>query len=351
MKKIIAILLLAALALTCLVGCQSGESSAELKLMQQQLQLMQQQLDEAKEAGFDPSGSAQATPAATDAPEPAAPADESGALVSALHSSVNGETSLRADSGTELTAVADVPDGMAVDHWEVNGVEYYVDEKDTFTFSVNGDTVVDARLRPECKVTCINAQMQFLNSKNKPKGDAYTEFVFEEDYENPVTKETQSGGWITAYVSAVVPKGYEVDYWLINFVPYYFNRTVTAFTVYDLNEATVYEVVLKAENAPSSTPRPTLAPTAAPTSAPAEEPKVYYSVSCDWCTFSGGGYSGAASGSVPAGTVITVTPNGTASGFWRGSYSSGDMTSTVPASSISFTVDGDCSFSWTAIIS
>ena len=170
-----------------------------------------------------------------------------------------------------------------------------------------------------------------IRDRGKPKGEPFTEFVFEEDYENPVTKETMPGGWITVYVEAVVPKGYAVDYWLINDVPYYYNRTVTSFTVHDLNEATVYEVVLRKENAPSSTPKPTAKPTTTPQYVyepdpdPTPEP-VYYSVSCSDCTFSGGGYSGATSGSVPAGTVITVTENVSYSGSvkWSGDYEAGD---------------------------
>lgn len=355
MRRTFAVLLVA-LLLFCLTACQSGSNNVELEAMKKQMQMMQQQLDEAKQAGYNPSA-----PAAASTPEPTLPApteDESGDLVLALHSTIDGETSLFTDGATELVATAVIPEGMAVDYWELNGEPYYEDMEDTFLFTAQGNTAVDAKLRPERKVTAINAEMQFLDAKGKPKGDAFTEFVFEEDYENPVTKEAMPGGWITVYVEAVVPKGYAVDYWLINDVPYYYNRTVTSFTVHDLNEATVYEVVLRKENAPSSTPKPTAKPTPTTTPQyvyeldpdPTPEP-IYYSVSCSACTFSGGGYSGATSGSVPAGTTITVASAvaSTSSVYWGGSYSVGDRWNPGP-NSFSYTVNSDCSFTCYAIV-
>lgn len=124
--------------------------------------------------------------------------------------------------------------------------------------------------------------MRFLNAKNKAGGDPFTEFVFEEDYVNAATGGTVPGGTISVYVEADIPRGYEVDYWLINHVPYYYNRTITSFRAFDLSESAVYEVVLKKKGEASSTPKPTAAPTAqqpAATPAPTPEP-VYYSVSC-----------------------------------------------------------------------
>ncbi len=358
MKKFLAVLF-AALMLFSLTACQGG-SNADLEAMKMQMQLMQQQLDEAKKAGF-VSGEQQPAPAETPQPEVMPqPVETSDAeYVLAINSVIDGETVIPLQGAETFTAEAIIPEGMAVERWEVNGMPYHEDMEPTFTFTAEGNTVVEARLRPEFKVTAINAEMQFLDAKGKPKGDAFTEFVFEEDYENPVTKETLPGGWITVNVQAVVPKGYAVDYWLINDVPYYYNRTVSNFTVYDLNEATVYEVVLKKENAPSSTPKPTAKPTSTPyyyepapepTPEPTPEP-VYYSVSCEGCNFSGGGYSGATSGSVPAGTVITVTSTITYSPsvYWLGSYVSGNSGSAGPKS-FTYTVNSDCSFRCVGIV-
>ena len=355
MKRILSAVLVI-LILFSLTACQGNSSNADIEAMKLQMQLMQQQLDEAKQAGYEPSA-----PADTQAPvpEPAAPSEEeNGDLILALHSTIDGETMLIVDGAMELTATATVPAGMAVDYWELNGAPYYEDMEDTFTFTAQGNTVVAARLRPEHKVTSINAEMQLLDKKGEPKGEKFTEFVFEEDYENTVTHETQPGDWITIYVKAVVPKGYAVDYWLINDVPYYYNRTVTSFTVHDLNETTVYEVVLKKENAPSSTPKPTSKPmqqpiyVPEPTQEPVQTPApiTYYNVSCDGCVFSGGGYSDAASGSVPAGTRITVTTTYPSyyTVYWVGSHSTPYKESAER--SFTYTVDADCNFACYAII-
>ena len=79
---------------------------------------------------------------------------------------------------------------------------------------------------------------------------------------------------------------------------------------------------------PTPTPRPTPTPTKKPTPKPTPTP-IYYTVSCYNCTFSGGGYSGATSGSVAKGTKITIYGSsdssaayfvGTPSAAGRGSY-------------------------------
>lgn len=272
MKKIIVTVFIL-LMLFSLTACQSGGNHAEIETAELQTRVMQQ-LDEANKEKQEPSVPAETQTAVPENTLPGPYEDESGDLVLALNATIDGETTLITDGMVNLTATAVIPEGMAVDYWELNGERYYEDMEDTFHFSAQGNTVVDARLRPEHKVTAINAEMQFLDTNGKPMGEEFTEFVFEEDYENPVTNETLPGGWITVCVKAVVPKGYAVDYWLIDDVPYYYNRTVTSFTVYDLNETTVYEAVLKKENITTSkpTPRPTPAPTPKPTSKPAPAP-------------------------------------------------------------------------------
>jgi predicted small lipoprotein YifL len=54
MKKILAVLF-AALMLFSFTACRDG-GNADLEAMKAQMKLMQQQLDEAKQAGFNPSG-------------------------------------------------------------------------------------------------------------------------------------------------------------------------------------------------------------------------------------------------------------------------------------------------------
>lgn len=341
MKRILSAAL-AILLLFSLTACQAN-GDAEIEAMKLQMQLMQKQLDEANKTSYEPLA-----PAQTPVPSPAATmVSDPGYRITALHSTIDGKTALTADGTYELVAVADIPKGMAVDYWELNGEPHYEETSEGFLFIPQEDTVVDARLRPEHKVTAVNAEMQFLDKKGAPKGDKFTEFVFEEDFENPVTHETCPGDRITVSVKAVVPKGYVLDYWRINDVPYYFNRTVTSFTVHDLNETTVYEVVLRKSNASASTPKPTATPDrggSRPT--PNTNRPVMYSVSCTYCTFSGGGYSNATSGSVPAGTRITVTEarRGDGEVFWSsGSYIDGNNLNPGPRS-FSYTVNSDCSF-------
>ena len=233
--------------------------------------------------------------------------------------------------------------------------------KGEFTLTLNADTttVVEARLRPEKTVTTINAQMKFLNEKDEPKGEPFEKFVFEKDFVNPVTGEMHKGGTITVYVEAVVPKGYVIDYWKINEIPYYYNKTVSAFVVEELDESTVYEVVLREAKA-TPTPKPTKTPNATPvptqeqeivdpeedwkdTPAPEATPApVMYNVSCARCSYGGG----KTSGQVPAGTTITVTGRGDLSGrFYVNGSAAGEY-----VKSITLTIDRDTDIEFNEII-
>ncbi len=86
-------------------------------------------------------------------------------------------------------------------------------------------------------------------------------------------------------------------------------------------------------------PTPTEPETTQPV--PTEPKPQLYSISCIECTFSGGGYTDATTGTVAAGTEITVTayklPNTPVTG-WKGSYDAGTEMS------FTFTVNADCSF-------
>ena len=347
--KRIGSLVLALLMLLCLTGCQSGGNQAELEAAKVQVQLLQQQLDEANaalaeaEKGDDTATVQIAEPEAAPAPEMF--------QIAAVNARINGEqrAAIHVGETAELTAEAVIPEGMALDYWALNGERLAEQTGASCTFTAQDNAVIEAVLRPVKTVTAINATMQFLNAKDKAGGDPFTEFVFEEDYVNPVTGETVPGGTITVYVEADVPRGYEVDYWLINHVPYYYNRTVTSFRVDDLDASTEYEVVLKKKGEASSTPKPATQPNTTP--APTEEP-VYYNVSCIGCTFSGGGYSGATGGKVPAGTVIKVTTTYSTDYtlYWRGSITDGSNSTGGGARSHTYTVNGDCNFHCMAVI-
>lgn len=153
--------------------------------------------------------------------------------------------------GFTVVAVADIEDGVVVDYWRVNGNRLFGQEQE-IEIEVDSNTIIEAVLREELKVMTVNAYMQFIDENDKPTGDKFTEYVFE--YDN----DKVSGKEISVYVFAEVPKGYEIDYWMIGNVPYYFNKTVTSFKVLNLNESVVYEAVLKktAVKAPSPKPAP-----------------------------------------------------------------------------------------------
>jgi len=176
-----------------------------------------------------------------------------------------------AASALELTGSTSViitpvlPEGKVVDHWDVNGQEFAAAENQAMVLTVDSTTFVKAVLRDELKVTSINACMQFLDEQGKPYGDEFYEYVFEYDDEHVSNK------LITVYVKAEIPDGYTVDYWKINGVPYYFSKTVTAFTAENLDETTVYEVVFKKADAPS-TPKPTSTPALNQTPEPTATP-------------------------------------------------------------------------------
>ncbi len=135
---------------------------------------------------------------------------------------------------------------MAVDHWEVNGeVADSQGRRYSLEFTANGTTIVAAVLRQELAVTSINAVMQFLDDNGNPAGPTFTKFVFEDDYINEANGRIYPRGTITVLVRADIPAGYEVDYWLINGVPYFYNYPVSAFVVVNQDATTEYEVVLK----------------------------------------------------------------------------------------------------------
>ena len=261
MKRFFA-LILALVMLLSLAGCGSDKGNQELeaKLAETESQLEQtQQKLEAAEKKLSMSS----TP--------------SSQTVTAVNATINGKESIQINQATELTAMATPAEGEIVEGWKVNGVLQEGASGNALVFTAQGDSVVEAIVRQEKKLTAVNATIQFLDAKGKAAGDTLTEFVFEKDYTNPVTKETCPGGKISAQIKAVIPSGKVVDYWLINGVPYYYNSSVNSFIVKDLDETTVYEVVLK------------------------DKPVTYYKVTCDDCNF-----NGKTSGYVEAGKTITV---------------------------------------------
>lgn len=248
---------------------------------------------------------------------------------------INGEKRVMLSGSTELKCVAVPPEGYAFDHWTIDGAEAPNKEPE-MTVKSDVSTVIRAVCVPEHTLTCINCHFQFTDAKGRAKGESYETFNFEKDYKNPVTGEKCEGGKLTGIVTADIPKNKTVEGWLINGVLYTPNSTVKNFLVTELDEQTVYEVVFK-----GSAPKKTTTDERTP-----GEDMVYYRVSCNNCTFSGGGYSNASGGTVPAGTHITVY--GGLYGNWYGSHTGrydADLKN-GHASSFGYTVNSDCSFTW-----
>ena len=148
---------------------------------------------------------------------------------------------------------------------------------------------------------------------------------FTEDFTNRATNQTEQGGRVTVKVSAIIPEGKVVTFWRFNGARINFNSDVTSFVVENLSESMVYRPVFYTK----TTPVPE------------------YTINCTNCTFSGGGYTNAKSGTVPYGTKITVTPEGNSYlGWWSGSYS----TDEVSKKAITWTVNSNCSFKWHIVV-
>lgn len=237
-----------------------------------------------------------------------------------LYSSGEGESSAAetiqfTDAATISAIAVTAPEGMILDHFNVNGTA----AGSELTIDITATTVIEAVFREQLKVTSVNAYIQLLDAGGAPSGEKLYEYTFENEQDKTVS----------IYVRAEVPSNYQVDHWLIDGVPYYFSSSVGYFKVFDLNRTISYEAVFT-KSAQTQTP------------APATQ---MVNVSCTNATFSGGGYSGATSGQVPKGTTITVTgtvdlgsPN-----YW---IINGANNSSY-GKSFSYTVNGNTSFQYT----
>lgn len=288
-RKLFAVLLVAVMMVGVFVaGCKKDDDGASLEAalkekdeLAAEISVLKKQLEDAKNATA-PTSPTESAPAGKD-------------LIIGINtllyikgtSADTAADALAVSGAATVIAVPQVPVGMVIDHWTLNGKVLDV-EPDNVEFQVNGNSVIEAVMRDELKVTSVNATMRFLDDKGKPTGDKFTEYVFEHDDEHV------SDGLITVYVEAVIPSGYVISHWLLNDVPYHFAKVSSSFTVYDLNETTVYEPVFRKA---SATPTPT------PTTAPVET----VLISCTNCTFTGGGLVNASTGSVPKGSTLTVT--------------------------------------------
>ena len=250
------------------------------------------------------------------------------------------------DGSVDVKVSAEIPKGKRVAYWVINGAKYtFNTEVKSFTLrEVPYGMVIEAVLSGQTAQTLPTAEeigqqrtgktllvetksarMSHVNGSQKASGGYFTEFDFTDDYVNKATGETEQGGRVTVRVAASIPEGKLVTYWRFNGARLNFNSDVTAFVVENLAESMLYQPVFYTK----TTPVPE------------------YTINCKNCTFSGGGYTNAKSGTVPYGTKITITPQGNSSlGWWSGSYGTGE----VNKKSITWTVKNNCSFEWHMVI-
>ena len=112
-------------------------------------------------------------------------------------------------------------------------------------------TDVDAQTRAASEdaltLRAVNAVIRFLDANGRPAGEEYTDFDFSSAYANPVTGESCEAGTLTARIIADESRKDDIDYWMIDGVPFYFSSKVWFITVEGLDQGMTFEVVYKGE--------------------------------------------------------------------------------------------------------
>lgn len=112
-------------------------------------------------------------------------------------------------------------------------------------------TDVDAQTRAASEdaltLHAVNAVIRFLDANGRPAGEEYTDFDFSAAYANPVTGESCEAGMLTARIIADETRKDDIDYWMIDGVPFYFSSKVWFITVEGLDQGMTFEVVYKGE--------------------------------------------------------------------------------------------------------
>ena len=198
---------------------------------------------------------APATPKATKTPAPTPEPD----YAEGIYCTINGETLVPIEGDTLLECEADEIEGFVFDHWEINGEPDY-ESGASAAFIASEACVIRAYYHERKVLRTVNCFFQLLTKNNNASGTKYTEFDFEDAYYSPVTKNYLPAGTLSCYVTAVIPKKAQVDYWLINGVKYQFPESnVQKFRILDLNEATTIEVVFKNTSPTNEHARPAIA--------------------------------------------------------------------------------------------
>lgn len=163
-----------------------------------------------------------------------------------VNARVDGKEILELTEEGRYLARALLPEGYTVDHWEIN--EEPVDAGNrlyTLEFDSEGVWKVEAVLREELRVKCVNAYLQFLDENGRAVGEMYEEVSFEYDYTVPATGIEHPGGSITVFVSPLLPQGQELDYWLIDGEKVESSRPARCILLQDLDRGVKIEAVLR----------------------------------------------------------------------------------------------------------
>ena len=112
-------------------------------------------------------------------------------------------------------------------------------------------TDVDAQTRAASEdaltLRAVDAVIRFLDANGRPAGEEYTDFDFSAAYANLVTGESCEAGTLTARIIADETRKDDIDYWMIDGVPFYFSSKVWFITVEGLDQGMTFEVVYKGE--------------------------------------------------------------------------------------------------------
>ncbi|MBR4710401.1 MAG: hypothetical protein IKP10_00100 [Clostridia bacterium] len=280
-----------------------------------------------------PPPTAEPAPVITPVPAPPAPEVLTLRAVGAVLQRANGKNKAEGVEMSEMTVTAAdnivvtarVPRGKKIDYWVLNGVRYdflhtvpsirmtgfdrswtveVVFKKTDSATLLTAAEIQAARTGETLIAKVISGEMCHIKEGTKGGGGWITSFDFTNDYNNRATGAPEQGGQYTAKIRATIPRGKRVAGWKFDETELYPSVAVKEFVVRTLDTSMTYEPIFgkASETKPPVTDPPT----------PAAR---YVTVTCRGCDFSGGGYSHATSGSVPAGTKITVYTN------WSGGVS------------------------------
>ena len=172
--------------------------------------------------------------------------------ISLIHATVDGARMLEPESEGRFTARAMLDESSVVDHWEINGETVEGETAEALSFESEGVFTVEAVLRGKKTLNCVNCYFQFLNGNAEAEGSRYSTVVFEDAYLVPTTGEAHPGGTLSGQITAFVPSGKAIDYWIINGAVCLLDPQPQSFSVIGIDRDTHYEAVLRDKTAQPS---------------------------------------------------------------------------------------------------